>query len=86
MKKKLVVATNNAHKLKEISAILGDDVKIFDGSVGTALNTRRRLEEANLLNDSEQKGRVIFIDSSYPKKVNASESTLVKFGGEYLCS
>ena len=70
----------------EISSILGENVKIFDGSVGTALNTRRRLEEANLLNDSEQKGRVIFIDSSYPKKVNASESTLVKFGGEYLCS
>ena len=33
-----------------------------------------------------KEGRVIFIDSSYPKKVNASESTLVKFGGEYLCS
>jgi glutamate racemase len=71
---------------KEISVILGENVKIFDGSVGTALNTRRRLEEANLLNDSEQKGRVIFIDSSYPNEVDASKSTLVKFGGEYLCS
>lgn len=70
----------------EISAILGENVKIFDGSVGTAQNTRRRLENADLLNDAKEKGRVIFIDSSYPKKVNASESTLVKFGGEYLCS
>ena len=71
---------------KEISAILGEKVKIFDGSMGTALNTRRRLEEANLLNDTEQKGRVIFIDSSYPNEENASASTLVNFGGEYLCS
>lgn len=70
----------------EISAILGENVKIFDGSVGTALNTRRRLEEANLRNDSEQKGRVIFIDSSYPNEENASASVLVNFGGEYLCS
>ena len=71
---------------KEISAILGEKVKIFDGSMGTALNTRRRLEEANLLNDTEQKGRVIFIDSSYPNEENASDSMLVNFGGEYLCS
>ncbi len=70
----------------EISAILGENVRIFDGSVGTALNTRRRLEENNLLNDANEKGRVIFIDSSYPNEENASASTLVNFGGEYLCS
>ena len=70
----------------ELSAILGENVQIFDGSMGTALNTRRRLEENGLLNDSCEKGSVIFIDSSHPNKRNASESTLVKFGGEYLCS
>ena len=70
----------------EISAILGGDVKIFDGSVGTAQNTRRRLENGGLLSSSNQRGRVIFIDSSYPNEENASASTLVNFGGEYLCS
>ena len=71
---------------KEISAILGGNVKIFDGSVGTALNTRRRLEANGLLSDAIESGRVIFIDSSYPNEENASASTLVNFGGEYLCS
>ncbi|MBO5715728.1 MAG: glutamate racemase [Clostridia bacterium] len=70
----------------EISSVIGENVQIFDGSVGTALNTRRRLEENNLLNDTNEKGRVIFIDSSYPNEENTSKSMLVKFGGEYLCS
>ena len=70
----------------EISAILGKNVQIFDGSVGTALNTRRRLEENGLINDTNEKGSVIFIDSSHPNKEDASESMLVRFGGEYICS
>lgn len=70
----------------EISAILGESVQIFDGSLGTALNTRRRLEENGLINPSLVKGSVIFIDSSHPNKKDASESMLVKFGGEYICS
>ena len=70
----------------EISSILGDDVMIFDGSLGTALNTCRRIRLEGLLNDQDEKGRVIFIDSSYPNKEDASESVLVNFGGEYLCN
>ena len=70
----------------EISSVLGENVQIFDGSVGTALNTRRRLEESGLLSDLDEKGSVIFVDSSYPNERNSSESLLVKFGGEYLCS
>lgn len=71
---------------REISSILGENVRIFDGSLGTALNTRRRLEENGLLNDSDEKGSVVFIDSSHPKKEDAGNSLLVKFGGEYICS
>ncbi|MBR2381069.1 MAG: glutamate racemase [Clostridia bacterium] len=70
----------------KISSVLGDNVKIFDGSCGTARETRRRLEANGLLSDATNKGRVIFIDSSHPNEENASGSTLVKFGGEYLCS
>ena len=71
---------------KEISSILGENVEIFDGSLGTALNTRRRLEENGLLNDASDKGSVAFIDSSHPDKEDAGNSLLVKFGGEYICS
>ena len=70
----------------EISAVLGENVKIFDGSVGTALNTRRRLKENGLLNEDKEKGSITFIDSSHPDKKDASDSMLVRFGGEYLCS
>ena len=70
----------------EISSVLGGNVLIFDGSVGTAVNTRRRLEKNGLLNDSCEKGSVIFIDSSHPNERNASASMLVNFGGEYICS
>lgn len=70
----------------EISAVLGKDVLIFDGSVGTALQTRRRLEENGLLSESNEKGSIVFIDSSHPENEDASLSQLAKFGGEYLCS
>ena len=70
----------------EISSVLGENVLIFDGSLGTAINTRRRLEENGLLCDSKEKGSVIFIDSSHPNERDASKSMLVKFGGEYICS
>ncbi len=70
----------------EISSVLGENVQIFDGSLGTAINTRRRLEENGLLCDSKEKGSVIFIDSSHPNERDASKSMLVKFGGEYICS
>ena len=69
---------------EEISSVLGENVQIFDGSVGTALNTRRRLEERGLLSDTDQKGSVVFVDSSYPNERNSGKSLLVKFGGEYI--
>lgn len=64
---------------------LGGKVLVFDGSAGTARETKRRLESAGLLNNGSD-GGVVFIDSAYPNTENADRSTLMRFGGEYLCS
>ena len=69
-----------------ISKILGENVMIFDGSVGTANETRRRLDKAGLLKEDTQKGGIVFMDSSYPNAKNPEESKLTLFGGEYICS
>jgi glutamate racemase len=69
-----------------ISRVLGSDVMIFDGSIGTARETRRRLENAGLLCDESQNGSIVFLDSSYPNDKNSNKSMLTVFGGEYICS
>lgn len=69
----------------QISAIFDDDILIFDGSVGTAKETKRRLEENGLLNDNAVDGKVTFMDSSHPDKENPEGSMVTSFGGEYLC-
>ena len=69
-----------------ISRILGNNVMIFDGSVGTARETRRRLENAVLLREDNEKGSIVFFDSSYPNDKSPNESMLTRFGGEYICS
>lgn len=70
----------------EISKILGEDILIFDGSEGTAKETKRRLKESGLLRDSDAIGNTVFIDSSYPDEKNPDRSMLTRFGGEYLCN
>ena len=64
---------------------LGENVRVFDGGYGTARETRRRLECEGLLNRSEEKGRIDFMDSSYPDEINPEGSMLLRFGKEYLC-
>ena len=64
---------------------LGREVRIFDGGYGTARETRRRLEEKGMLECSKEKGRVTFLDSSYPGGIAPEGSLLKKFGEEYLC-
>ena len=71
---------------EEIRSILGSDVLVFDGSAGTARETRRRLEERGLLRDEKLRGDVTFMDSSHPDIKNPDGSMLTKFGGEYLCN
>lgn len=46
-----------------IQSFIGDDVVIFDGGEGTAREMKRRLNEAGMLNISDRKGEVKFINS-----------------------
>ncbi len=69
---------------KEILRALGDDVKLFDGGYGTARETKRRLSENGLLKQTENKGSITYIDSSFGGENNEG-SVLVRFGKEYLC-
>jgi glutamate racemase len=70
---------------EEIAKVLGTDVLIFDGSLGTARETKRRLEVSGILNARKEQGTVIFLDSSYPNIEDPDKSNLTRFGGDYLC-
>lgn len=48
-----------------ILEVLGGDVQIYDGALGTAKETRRRLREAELLADDSSPGKVVFQCSGY---------------------
>ena len=58
-----------------VSAILGEDTDLLDGGIGTAVHTRRRLEEAGLLWDGP--GEVIFENSSNDPALVALCQTLL---------
>ena len=47
-----------------IEKVVGQDVDIIDGSLGTARELMRRLKEKDLLNDSKEKGTIEMINSS----------------------
>lgn len=46
-----------------IQEILGQDVVILDGGEGTAREMKRRLEAADLINPSQEKGEILFENS-----------------------
>lgn len=48
---------------QSIQKVLGN-VKFFDGSYGTSKQLMHRLEEFGILSDSNEKGKITFIDSS----------------------
>ena len=52
-----------------ISRILGQDVMLLDGGVGTAVHTRHRLEEEDLLHEGE--GEIIFENSANDPTITA---------------
>ena len=51
-----------------IQKLLGENVKIIDGSLGTAKELKRRLEAAELLNDENAHGSVVFENSKNTKE------------------
>ena len=52
-----------------LSNIVGESVNIIDGGLGTAKELRRRLNEKNLLSESNKKGSIEIINSSGKKEV-----------------
>jgi glutamate racemase len=48
---------------QQIAAVLGEQVRIFDGGEGTAREMKRRLSEAGLLSGSVSRGEVFFDNS-----------------------
>lgn len=56
--------THYIHARAAIEAVLGDGVKVFDGALGTAHETERRLREAGMLNPGTAVGKVEIYNSS----------------------
>ena len=51
--------------IKEIKEYLGDrNIVLIDGSKGTSSQLKRRLEEKDLLRDSDHEGKVTILNSS----------------------
>lgn len=48
---------------REIQKVVGKKVALFDGGPGTARETKRRIAEAGLLNDSKEPGQIVFENS-----------------------
>lgn len=56
--------THYIHARDAISEVLGKDVTIYDGALGTAKETLHRLEAAGLLNTQNETGKTVIYNSS----------------------
>ncbi len=61
-----------------IRKLAGKDVKIFDGGPGTARELKRRLEQEDLLRDSDSSGTIVF-ENSLPGMIPLCRK-LLKYG------
>ena len=69
--------THYIHAKESIRKKLGAHVTVFDGALGTARETERRLLEAGLLNTSDEKGTLTVLNSSSdPRLADISERLL----------
>ena len=63
---------------KPIQEILGEEVLVFEGSMGAAKQCQRLLADRDLLNDSEEEGTISFENSDESK----IEQCITMFGIE----
>lgn len=59
--------THFPYARRQIQRILGDEVLVFDGSLGAARQCQRLLEARNLINDSASEGTILFENSDESK-------------------
>ena len=59
--------THFPYARRQIQRILGDEVLVFDGSLGAARQCKRLLSERGLLNDGEAEGSILFENSNSTK-------------------
>lgn len=70
--------THYPHVKKSILKALGRDIEVYDGGYGAAKETKRRLEEACIIADANQKGTVQFINTSDDERKNLLALKLLK--------
>lgn len=61
--------THFPYARRQIQRILGDEVLVFDGSLGAAKQCQRLLDAKGLLNDSSEEGTILF-ENSDPTKID----------------
>ncbi|MGL5614624.1 MAG: glutamate racemase [Sarcina sp.] len=59
-----------------IKKVMGRDIKIIDGSLGTSKEMKRKLKEKNLLNESKEKGKIEIYNSLNNEMVQLSKKLL----------
>lgn len=70
--------THYPHIKNAIKKALGEDIMIFDGGAGTARETKRRLSKIDMLNQSEENGRIEITCSDSEKDITELSLKLLK--------
>ena len=52
-----------------LSNVIGKDIPLIDGGIGTSYELKRKLIEKNLLNDSKEKGNIAIYNSINDNKI-----------------
>ncbi len=66
-----------------ISKVIGYEVEFFDGGVGTARETKRRLEQKGWLNPKQEQGKVTMLNSLNDERMQELSYQLLESQKEY---